>query len=82
MENTQENPTSQNPTPVDETGRAAADATASAVQPEGVAPAESADTALAEAQAKIVELQESFLLRDSSPGQPRRYTAAAPLDAI
>ncbi|TAL98260.1 MAG: nucleotide exchange factor GrpE [Paraburkholderia sp.] len=72
MENTQENPTSQNPTPVDETGRAAADATASAVQPEGVAPAESADTALAEAQAKIVELQESFLRAKAETENVRR----------
>lgn len=75
MENTQENPTSQNPTPADETGRAAADATAagtSAAQPEGAAQAESADTALAEAQAKIVELQESFLRAKAETENVRR----------
>ena len=70
MENTQENPTSQNPTPADETGRAAADATAA--QPEGAAQVESADTALAEAQAKIVELQESFLRAKAETENVRR----------
>ncbi|CAG4889344.1 nucleotide exchange factor GrpE [Paraburkholderia gardini] len=75
MENTQENPTSQNPTPADETGRAAADATAAATataQPEGTAQVESADTALAEAQAKIVELQESFLRAKAETENVRR----------
>ncbi|CAG4886457.1 nucleotide exchange factor GrpE [Paraburkholderia saeva] len=72
MENTQENPTSQNPTPADETGRAAADDAAVAAQPEGVAQAESADTALAEAQAKIAELQESFLRAKAETENVRR----------
>ena len=64
MENTQENPTSQNTTPADEAARQAAEA----VTPEQEAaasvatdtPATGAEAALAEAQAKIAELQESF----------------------
>jgi molecular chaperone GrpE len=76
MENTQENPTSQNPTPADETARQAAEA----VTPEQEAaasvatdtPATGAEAALAEAQAKIAELQESFLRAKAETENVRR----------
>jgi molecular chaperone GrpE len=75
MENTQENPTSQNPTPADETERQAAEAAAS----QEAAPSAAADTpaadeqaALAEAQAKIAELQESFLRAKAETENVRR----------
>ncbi|MFM0733262.1 nucleotide exchange factor GrpE [Paraburkholderia sediminicola] len=75
MENTQENPTSQNPTPADETARQAAEAAgsqqdAAANAPE--APATGAEAALAEAEAKIVELQESFLRAKAETENVRR----------
>jgi molecular chaperone GrpE len=77
MENTQENPTSQNPTPADETARQAAEA----VTPEQEAAASvatdtpaatGAEAALAEAQAKIAELQESFLRAKAETENVRR----------
>ncbi|WP_027777911.1 nucleotide exchange factor GrpE [Paraburkholderia caledonica] len=76
MENTQENPTSQNPTPADETARQAAEA----VTPEQEAaasvatdtPATGAEAALTEAQAKIAELQESFLRAKAETENVRR----------
>ena len=76
MENTQENPTSQNPTPADEAARQAAEA----VTPEQEAaasvatdtPATGAEAALAEAQAKIAELQESFLRAKAETENVRR----------
>ncbi|MFL6687710.1 nucleotide exchange factor GrpE, partial [Paraburkholderia graminis] len=77
MENTQENPTSQNPTPADETERPAAEA----VTPEQEAAASvatdtpaatGAEAALAEAQAKIAELQESFLRAKAETENVRR----------
>ncbi len=71
MENTQENPTSQNPTPADEASQAAA----SAQQQEGVAAApapEGADAALAEAQAKIAELQDAFMRAKAETENVRR----------
>ncbi|MBV8629021.1 MAG: nucleotide exchange factor GrpE [Paraburkholderia sp.] len=73
MENTQENPTSQNPTPADETGRAAAEAGTVNQQDAAVeaAPA-GAEAALAEAQAKIAELQESFLRAKAETENVRR----------
>ncbi|MBN3852655.1 MULTISPECIES: nucleotide exchange factor GrpE [unclassified Paraburkholderia] len=68
MENTQENPTSQNPTPADEASQAAA-----AAQQEGAAPAaEGADAALAEAQAKIAELQDAFMRAKAETENVRR----------
>ena len=78
MENTQENPTSQNPTPADETARQAAEAAASqqevaasdSAAPE--APAAGEQAALAEAQAKIAELQESFLRAKAETENVRR----------
>jgi molecular chaperone GrpE len=71
MENTQENPTSQNPTPADEASQAAA----AAQQQEGVsaAPAaEGAEAALAEAQAKIAELQDAFIRAKAETENVRR----------
>ncbi|MFM0725372.1 nucleotide exchange factor GrpE [Paraburkholderia strydomiana] len=75
MENTQENPTSQNPTPADETARQAAEAAASqdpAVNAAADAPASAEQAALAEAQAKITELQESFLRAKAETENVRR----------
>jgi molecular chaperone GrpE len=78
MENTQEKPTSQNPTPADDAARQAADAAGQ--QPAGAAnAANAADTqaagaeaALAEAQAKVAELQESFLRAKAETENVRR----------
>ncbi|MFM0120859.1 nucleotide exchange factor GrpE [Paraburkholderia sp. RL18-101-BIB-B] len=76
MENTQENPTSQNPTPADETARQAADA--AAPQQEAAAnaatdsPVNAEQAALAEAEAKIAELQESFLRAKAETENVRR----------
>ncbi|GAB7526041.1 nucleotide exchange factor GrpE [Paraburkholderia sp. 2C] len=75
MENTQEKPTSQNPTPADDAARQAADAAAQ--QPAGAAnaadpQASSAEAALADAQAKITELQESFLRAKAETENVRR----------
>jgi molecular chaperone GrpE len=75
MENTQENPTSQNPTPADETARQAAEALASqdsAANPAADAPASAEQAALTEAQAKIAELQESFLRAKAETENVRR----------
>lgn len=73
MENTQENPTSQNPTPADEAARQAAEAAAPQQEgnPAEVAPG-SAEAVLAEAQAKIAELQESFLRAKAETENVRR----------
>lgn len=76
MENTQENPTSQNPTPADETARQAAEAAtpqqdaAASAAPE--APATGVEAALTEAEAKIAELQESFLRAKAETENVRR----------
>ncbi|MFM0070045.1 nucleotide exchange factor GrpE [Paraburkholderia sediminicola] len=76
MENTQENPTSQNPTPADETTRQAAEAAASqqdaAVNAAPEAPATGAEAALAEAEAKLAEMQESFLRAKAETENVRR----------
>ncbi|MFC0400616.1 nucleotide exchange factor GrpE [Paraburkholderia rhizosphaerae] len=75
MENTQEKPTSQNPTPADDAARQATD---QAAQQAGAANAQSASTpssaeaALAEAQAKVAELQESFLRAKAETENVRR----------
>jgi molecular chaperone GrpE len=78
MENTQENPTSQNPKPAEEAARQAAEAASG--QPD-VNPAEGApdaaapagvEAALAEAQARIAELQESFLRAKAETENVRR----------
>jgi molecular chaperone GrpE len=78
MENTQENPTSQNPTPAEEAARQAAEA--AAVQPD-VNPVEGApeasapagvEAALTEAQVRIAELQESFLRAKAETENVRR----------
>ncbi|WP_118183526.1 nucleotide exchange factor GrpE [Paraburkholderia phosphatilytica] len=64
MENTQENPTSQTPTPADETP---------AGKPqEGVVAENSAEVALTAAQAKIAELQEGFLRAKAETENTRR----------
>ncbi|RAS22876.1 nucleotide exchange factor GrpE [Paraburkholderia bryophila] len=76
MENTQENPTSQNPTPADQAERQAAEA--AAAQQEAAAgaateaPAGLEQAALAEAHAKIAELQESFLRAKAETENVRR----------
>ncbi|RDK00650.1 nucleotide exchange factor GrpE [Paraburkholderia lacunae] len=76
MENTQENPTSQNPTPADETARQAAEAAASqqdaAVAAATESPAAGVEAELAEAQARIAELQESFLRAKAETENVRR----------
>ncbi|MFL9908037.1 nucleotide exchange factor GrpE [Paraburkholderia sp. RL17-337-BIB-A] len=76
MENTQENPTSQNPTPADETARQAAEAAApqqeAAANAAPEAPATGAEAALAEAEAKIADLQESFLRAKAETENVRR----------
>jgi molecular chaperone GrpE len=76
MENTQENPTSQNPTPADETARQAAEAAASQQDAAANAAPEAlvsgAEAALAEAEAKIAELQESFLRAKAETENVRR----------
>jgi molecular chaperone GrpE len=75
MENTQENPTSQNPTPADETARQAAEAAAPQDPPVDAAadaPASVEQAALAEAQAKISELQEDFLRAKAETENVRR----------
>lgn len=76
MENTQENPTSQNPTPADETARQAAEAAApereAAASAATDSPVSTEQAALAEAQAKIAELQESFLRAKAETENVRR----------
>jgi molecular chaperone GrpE len=76
MENTQENPTSQNPTPADEAARQAAEAAASQQDAAANAAPEAlvsgAEAALAEAEAKIAELQESFLRAKAETENVRR----------
>ncbi|WEY38193.1 MULTISPECIES: nucleotide exchange factor GrpE [Paraburkholderia] len=73
MENTQENPTSQNPTTPEDAAREAAAAGADqSPQPAAENAATGAEAALAEAQAKIVELQESFLRAKAETENVRR----------
>lgn len=70
MENTQENPTSQNPAPAEDPSQAGAPA-----QPEtagGAAAQGGADAALAEAQAKIAELQDAFVRAKAETENVRR----------
>jgi len=73
MENTQENPTSQNPTPADEPSREPA-AAAAGQQPDAPAAEAGAQAtaALEEAQAKIAELQEAFLRAKAETENVRR----------
>lgn len=73
MENTQENPTSQNPTSPEDAAREPAAAGAEqAQQPAAENAVAGAEAALAEAQAKIVELQESFLRAKAETENVRR----------
>jgi molecular chaperone GrpE len=68
MENTQENPTSQNPKPADDPSQAPATAgeAADAAAQGGV------DAALAEAQAKVAELQDAFVRAKAETENVRR----------
>jgi molecular chaperone GrpE len=74
MENTQEQPTSQTPPSVDEAAHDAS--TASPAQPSGAGATEAAspsvDDALADAQARIADLQESFLRAKAETDNVRR----------
>jgi molecular chaperone GrpE len=70
MENTQDNPASQNPAPADEAARQAAETAAAATVE--AAPENASEAALAEAQAKIAELQESFLRAKAETENVRR----------
>jgi molecular chaperone GrpE len=83
MENTQENPASQNPTPADETARQAADpkqanaqANAQAAPADGAVPPQvdpnETEAQLAEAQLKIAALQEEFLRAKAETENVRR----------
>ncbi|WP_322030738.1 nucleotide exchange factor GrpE [Paraburkholderia sp. J76] len=80
MENTQENPTSQNPTPADEASQAAAqpqtaDAAAQAAQggvDQNAAAQSEAEAALAEAQLKVAELQDAFVRAKAETENVRR----------
>ncbi|WP_277187309.1 nucleotide exchange factor GrpE [Caballeronia sp. BR00000012568055] len=83
MENTQENPASQNPTPADETARQAADPTQANAQAnaqgapaDGAVPPQAdpneAEAQLAEAQLKIAALQEEFLRAKAETENVRR----------
>jgi molecular chaperone GrpE len=73
MENTQDNSASQNPTPADENARQAADPNQAAAQEAGqAAGAHPAEAALAEAQAKITQLQEEFLRAKAETENVRR----------
>jgi molecular chaperone GrpE len=80
MENTQENPASQNPTPADDTARQSADATgANNAQPSQTAEAapeaaqaNETEAQLAEAQAKVAALQEEFLRAKAETENVRR----------
>jgi molecular chaperone GrpE len=73
MENTQENPTSQNPTPADEASQAGAPAQPEVAAAEAAAEAHGGvDAALAEAQAKITELQDAFVRAKAETENVRR----------
>lgn len=73
MEHTQDNPASQNPAPAGDTAQPiaenVAEQVASAAEPQ---PETSAEAALAAAQAKIVELDESFLRAKAETENVRR----------
>jgi molecular chaperone GrpE len=72
MENTQDNPANQNPTPADDAAREAAESVATDTPTGPEAAAVNAEAALAEAQAKIVELQEEFLRAKAETENVRR----------
>jgi molecular chaperone GrpE len=76
MENTQENPTSQNPTPADETARQAAEAATAQTDTSATAatasPSAGLEAELADALMKIAELQESFLRAKAETENVRR----------
>ncbi|MCP3707397.1 nucleotide exchange factor GrpE [Paraburkholderia sp. CNPSo 3274] len=82
MENTQENPTSQNPTPADEASQAAQPQTADAVEQAAkggvdqnaaaLAEAALAEAQLNEARAKVAELQDAFVRAKAETENVRR----------
>jgi molecular chaperone GrpE len=77
MEHTQDNPASQNPTPAGDTAQPIAENVAeqvtSAAEPSGApSPEPSAEAALAEAQAKLAELNEGFLRAKAETENVRR----------
>jgi len=77
MENTQENPTSQNPTPADEASQAAQPQTADAAEQAAQGGVDQnaaalAEAALAEAQAKVTELQDAFIRAKAETENVRR----------
>ncbi|EKS68718.1 MULTISPECIES: nucleotide exchange factor GrpE [Caballeronia] len=82
MENTQENPASQNATPADDNARQSADPTSAAAPASQGAPADAAaapqaapneaEAALAEAQATIAALKEDFLRAKAETENVRR----------
>ena len=77
MENTQENPTSQNPTPADEASQAAQPQTADAAEQAAQGGVDQnaaalAEAALAEAQAKVTELQDAFVRAKAETENVRR----------
>ena len=77
MENTQENPTSQNPTPADEASKAAQPQTADAAEQAAQGGVDQnaaalAEAALAEAQAKVTELQDAFVRAKAETENVRR----------
>lgn len=73
MEHTQDNPASQNPTPAGDTAQPIAENVAEQVAAAAEPQSEpSAEAALAEAQAKIAELNESFLRAKAETENVRR----------
>jgi molecular chaperone GrpE len=72
MEHTQDKQASQNPTPAGEAEREAAENVAAQAAASEAAPGATPDAALAEAQAKIAELHESFLRAKAETENVRR----------
>ena len=72
MENTQDNPSTQNSKTAEEAVREAAENVTPETAAEQAAPQASPEAALAEAQAKITELQESFLRAKAETENVRR----------
>jgi molecular chaperone GrpE len=72
MENTQENPTSQNPTPADDPSQAGGAQPATEAGAAEAAAQGGVDAALAQAQAKIAELQDAFVRAKAETENVRR----------
>lgn len=77
MEHPQDNPAGQNSTPADETAQPIAENVAAQAAPaaDEAQPGNPAEAALAEAQAKIAELEESFLRAKAETENVRRRAA-------